>query len=179
MSKFLLHNVRFLQKSINKLMFTVTKNSNYKEFIEFENSINTEVQLSSSVVLRKNIEIDLLFNSSKGVEFNYEQSKQYSLVLEATRYCQYTNKVVYILRQINVHDIGIEEDDDTVTNDHDDVVYYEDVCRVYDELNERLNFFIKSKTEQVENVKNFLKENEGISIAKINNMNELIDTYNI
>ena len=100
MSKFLLHNVRFLQKSINKLMFTVTKNSNYKEFIEFENSINTE--LSSSVVLRKNIEIDLLFNSSKGVEFNYEQSKQYSLVLEATRYCQYTNKVVYILRQINV-----------------------------------------------------------------------------
>ena len=179
MSKFLLHNVRFLQKSINKLMFTVTKNSNYKEFIEFENSINTEVQLSSSVVLRKNIEIDLLFNSSKGVEFNYEQCKQYSLILEAMRYCQYTNKVVYILRQINVNDIGIEEDDDTVTNDHDDVVYYEDVCGVYDELNERLNFFISSKTEQVENVKNFLKENEGISIAKINNMNELIDTYNI
>jgi hypothetical protein len=161
-------------------MFTVTKNSNYKEFIEFENSINTEVQLSSSVVLRKNIEIDLLFNSSKGVEFKYEHSKQYSLVLEATRFCQYSNKVVYILRQINVHDVGIEEeDDDIVTDSHDDVVYYEDICGVYDELNERLQTFIKSKTEQVGNVESFLKESEGISIVKINKMNELIDKYDM
>jgi hypothetical protein len=170
MSKFVLNNVKFTQKSINKLLFSATTNTNYHDLIKFEEkAINRKTHMSSSVVLRSGIEIDLLFNSSKGVDFKFEYSKQYSLVLEATRHCQYTNKVVYILRQINVlnDEPKSVDDEDIVT---DEVLCSEDIHEVYDDLLKSINNIVKIKKMEIKKIRQFISENSETNINTINRL---------
>jgi hypothetical protein len=176
---FVLRNVRFLQKNSNKSLFNATKDTNYEELIDFESQICTVSHITSSVVLRKNIEIDLRFMKvDDGGSFSFEENKLYSLILEAYKYCKKSNKIVYIMRQINEHEIPDKyEENDSDVESEDDITDVECMHNIYDDLRTSLDNLLKIKNEEVLKITNILKETENnISIKSVNQMNNMLET---
>lgn len=172
---FSLKNVRFLQSNANTSLFNVTKNTNYEELIDFESQIYSVSYLTSSVVLRRNIEIDLRFFKDDSAMYTFEENKVYSLILEAYKHCKTTNKLVYIIRQINVHDE--EQIDNESECEEDDVVDIECIHNIYDDLRSSLEDMLQKRTEQVDIISNILRETEGVvTINSVNRMNCILES---
>ena len=174
---FLLKNVRFLQRNANKSLFNVTINTNYQDLIDFESKMYSVTHITSSVVLRKSVEIDLTFIKDDAA-FSFEEKKLYSLVLEAYKYCKNTNKIIYIMRQINIHDDDDDSYDDIETdNEGDEIVDTECIHNIYEDLRTTLeNMYLMKRTE-AERIETILEETKGeISIQSVNHMNQILES---
>ena len=173
---FSLRNVRFLQKNTNTSLFNATKHTNYDELIDFESKMYSTSHLTSSVVLRRNIEIDLKFVKYESEMYLFAENQLYSLILEAYKHCKTTIKLVYIVRQINVHD-DEHIDDESEYEEGDDVVDNECIHNIYDDLRTSLEDLLQKRTEEVESISNILKETDGcITINSVNRMNNIMES---
>lgn len=173
---FLLKNVRFLQKNANKSLFNVTINTNYQDLIEFESQMYSVKHITSSVVLRKRVEIDLTFIKDDAA-FPFEERKLYSLVLEAYKYCKNTNKIIYIMRQINIHEEDDSYDDIDTDIEGDEIVDTECIHNIYEDLKTTLENLHLMKKAEVERIENILEDTRGeISIQNVNRMNQMLES---
>lgn len=173
---FLLKNVRFLQRNANKSLFNVTINTNYQDLIDFESQMYSVTHITSSVVLRKCVEIDLTFIKDDSA-FSFEERKLYSLVLEAYKYCKNTNKIIYIMRQINIHEDDDSYDDIDTDNEGDEIVDTECIHNIFEDLRTTLeNLHLLKKTES-ERIETILEDTKGeISIQNVNRMNQMLES---
>jgi predicted nuclease with TOPRIM domain len=170
---FCLKNLLYSDSYDKGIVLFCTHKSNYKEFIEYEESIHSvDNKLISSVNLTsKNVELNLLLDK----EFILlEEKTNYDIVLKCVKLGTLTNKPTYKIMKVVISD---ESNDDIVEESFENEILdnYE-INELYDNVRIELYEKIDEKKKQLENLIQDL-DKKGTTLENLNFIAEINNSF--
>jgi hypothetical protein len=164
--------VLYSRSSLNRLIFIVSEKTDYREFIKFENEY--ESNATTSIGINNRIEIDLTL--SREISFQFDPNVYYNIIIEPKKYCKFSNRIVYTIRQIGISDEqprghnyneGLDEeflDDEELDTLYDEL--YDKIIKCIDVFDQHKKTLKKTlKDCGIRNLKNLSRLHEALEKA--------------
>lgn len=169
---FELRNLKFLSSDNNKYVFIITELSNYKEFMEFENTFILDGDYNSSVVYKKKLEVHINVDGKIPYEFDTCDSIVYNLSLEFI--ILENGSLKYVIKQVDIRNTEDIHEDDNLPNSN----VFEDI-EIYDLYNTEKEILLQ-KITNVENILQNMRNNmsDEISVKNLIEISDLNKNFN-
>ena len=149
---FHLNGVIYSRSSLNRLIFVVSDQTDYRNLISFEHEYSSHA--TSSVGIRNRVEVDLTL--SREVDYDFDTRTHYDIVVEPKKHCKFSNRIVYTIRQIGISDIQPEFHGND-SDECDDIIDGEDIGTLHLELFQKIQHTIDSFGQRAKLLKKILK----------------------